>query len=269
MSPKKFLDASVSPQATAARNELFGDAASAAAQAPLPASPPGVPQYVLNTPRQPANIDQQIAEVEARLDRRISQLTMEMNSWSAQLSGQIAELLRATRPAAAAVTPEAAVAAPLGPAVAAAPMAAPGPAQRLDPWAQCLEAARLPPGPPALVNTQLAALRSASRRGPLKPLHIKDVAEPKVYSGGAQCWKEWDTNFRRFVDARDERLGLILDKVETLRGKPVTAEHEAEWKRDPQLDLDPNVMGFKTQLSMFLEKYTSGPDGLIVTQCGK
>ena len=213
-----------------------------------------MPQYVFNTPRQPANIDQQIAEVEARLDRRISQLTMEMNSWSAQLSGQIAELLRALHLAAAVVTPEAAVAAPLGPAVAAAPMAAPGPAQRLDPWAQSLEAARLPPGPPALVNTQLAALRSASRRGPLKPLHIKDVAEPKVYSGGAQCWKEWDTNFRRF---------------ETLRGKPVTAEHEAEWERDPQLDLDPNIMGFKNQLSMFLEKYTSGPAGLIVTQCGK
>ena len=95
------------------------------------------------------------------------------------------------------------------------------------------------------MDTQLAALRSTSRRGPLKPLHIKDVAKPKVYSGGARCWKEWDTSCRRFIGARDERLGLILDKVETLRGKPVTAQHEAEWERDPQLDLDPNIMGFK------------------------
>ena len=176
----------MSPQAAAARNELFGDAASAAAQAPLPASPAfdplGVPQYELNTQKKPVNIDQQIAEVEARLDRRISQLTMEMNSWSAQLSGQIAELLRANALAAAAVTPEAAAAAPLEAAAAAVPMAAPGQATRPDPWAQSLAS-----GPPALVNTQLAALRSASRRGPLKPLHIKDVAEPKVYSGGAQC----------------------------------------------------------------------------------
>ena len=221
-------------------------------------------QYVFNIPRKPANIDQQIAEVEDRLNLRISQIMEKMNGWSVQLNERFDRLLSATPPAAAAVTPEAAVAAPLEAAAAAVPMAAPGQAPRPDPWAQSLAS-----GPPALVNTQLAALRSASRRGPLKPLHIKDVAEPKEYSGGAQCWKGWETSFRRFVDARDERLGLILDKVETLRGKPVTAEHEAGWERDPQLDLDPNIMGFKNQLSMFLEKYTSGPAGLIVTQCGK
>ena len=78
-----------------------------------------MPQYEFNTPKKPANIDQQIAEVEARLDSRISKLQMEMNSWSAQLSGQIAELLIAIALAAAAVTPEAAVAAPLEAAAAA------------------------------------------------------------------------------------------------------------------------------------------------------
>ena len=63
---------------------------------------------------------------------------------------------------------------------------------------------------------------------------------------------------------RDDRIGLIMDKVEALRGKFVTAENEAEWERDPELDLDPNLKSFKDQLHMFLAEYTSGPAGLIV-----
>ena len=178
---------SVSPQAAAVAAEW---ATAAAAQAPVPPTPPGMQpepeQYVFNTPRKPANIDQQIAEVEDRLNLRISQIMEKMNGWSVQLNERFDRLLSATPPAAAAVTPEAAVAAPLGPAVAAASMAAPGPAQRLDPWSQSLEAARLPSGPPALTDTRSAAplpVRGASLRGPLKLLHIKDVVKPKIYNG--------------------------------------------------------------------------------------
>ena len=60
-----------------------------------------------------------------------------------------------------------------------------------------------------------------------------------------------------------------MDKVESLRGKPITAAHEAEWERDPELDLDPNIASYKFQLSNQLDKYTSGPAGLIVAQFGK
>ena len=134
----------------------------------------------------------------------------------------------------------------------------------LDHWAQGLVA-----GSSAQVGTQLATIRSTSRLGPLKSLNIKDVAEPKIYSGGAQNWKDWNTSFRRYCEARDPRFGLLLDKVESLRGKPITAEQETEWERDPELDLDPNIASYKFKMSNHVDKYTSGPAGLIVAQFGK
>ena len=118
----------VSPQAAAAAvDALFGEAAIVAAQSPVPPTPPGVPQYALDSPL-PARsiIDQQIADVEDRLDRRISQIETKMDNWQAQLNERLDRLLSAAPSVAAAAPPE--------PAAAAAPMAAPGPAQRLDPW---------------------------------------------------------------------------------------------------------------------------------------
>ena len=225
-----------------------------------------------------ADVDKKIAEVEARLSTTIEELFGKLDRQRVQDVDRLERFINESRaPPAAAEAPQRRAEAAKATATAAAAEQAP----RLDPWAwsraaggQQLATANAPELATQLAtaNTaldQVATLRGTGRRGPIKPLHVKDVKEPKVYRGGAQSWKEWGTSFRRFVDARDERLGLLLDKVETLRGKPVTAQHEAEWERDPQLELDPNIMTFKSQLSMFLEEYTGGPVGLIVTQCGK
>ena len=225
-----------------------------------------------------ADVDKKIAEVEARLSTTIEELFGKLDRQRVQDVDRLERLINESRaPPAAAEAPQRRAEAAKATATAAAAEQAP----RLDPWAwsraagvQQLATANAPELATQLAtaNTaldQVATLRGTGRRGPIKPLHVKDVKEPKVYSGGAQSWKAWGTSFRRFIDARDERLGLLLDKVETLRGKPVTAQHEAEWERDPQLELDPNIMTFKSQLSMFLEEYTGGPVGLIVSQCGK
>ena len=89
--------ANVSPQVGADLNALFGEIAAAAAEAPLPSTPPGMQQDVqmfAMTP-QPARslIDQQIVEVEERLNQRIDKLIVDMNEWSAQLEQRIANLL--------------------------------------------------------------------------------------------------------------------------------------------------------------------------------
>ena len=218
-------NAPVSPQAAAMLNAVFGEAAATAAQSPVPPTPPGMQTLVATvhndlsprparslqsaidaanaeTPQaEGALIDKQIADVEDRLNRRIDKINADMNGWQAQINERLDKLISA------AMATSAAAAAPPKPLEAAEPMAAavaepmaaindqvtsvvmhpqtlpfiaPGQAPRLDPWAQSLASGSLAPA-----DAQMATLRGASRRGPIKPLHIKDVVKPKTYSGGA------------------------------------------------------------------------------------
>ena len=102
----------------------------AAAASPVPSSPPGVQQFVLTPPPARSLIDQQIMEVEERLDKRIAQLMMEMNGWSAQLDGRIDKLLgsatSATAPGEAISQPVPGAGAPPDAAATATSTAMPG-----------------------------------------------------------------------------------------------------------------------------------------------
>ena len=134
-------------------------------------------------------------EVEARLDRRISQLTAEMNNWSAQLAERIDRLLSATPSVAAA-----AAAAPSETDAAATPTPLPGQAPRLDPWAQSRAGAP---------ETQLQSYLPESPEAaggigqPLRAPHPKEVDKPKVYDGNATAWLRWNANFKRLRRRND------------------------------------------------------------------
>ena len=66
----------------------------------------------------------------------------------------------------------------------------------------------------------------------MKPPDRKDVKGPEIYSGDITRWMQWSKAFARYLRRRDERWPELLDKIQGLKGKPVTAEDEKEWARD-------------------------------------
>ena len=218
----------------------------AAAASPLAESPPGVEQFVLTPPPARAMIDQQIMDVEERLDKRIADLMKEMNAWSAQLAGRIDQLLGSATAAPAA-------------AAAATPTALPGQAPRLDPWAQSragapeassTAVARLQPAQPP-ESLGLATGIGAALRAP----HPKEVEKPTVYDGNAAAWRLWAISFKRFLRRNDERWPALLEAVEKLKGRPIEASDEAHWWTT--LSLGPTPMEqWKSQLNEFMESFT-------------
>ena len=43
---------------------------------------------------------------------------------------------------------------------------------------------------------------------------------------------QWSKAFARYLRRRDERWPELLDKIQGIKGKPVTAEDEKEWAWD-------------------------------------
>ena len=73
---------------------------------------------------------------------------------------------------------------------------------------------------------------------PFKSIHHKDIAKPDVYNGDPDKWLKWSKNFKRFLDRNDQPhncWSALLNKVEELSGKPVTAADEDRWAVELQL----------------------------------
>ena len=179
-------------------------------------------------------IDQQIVEVEERLDRRISQWMVEMNDRSSRLEQLINRLLSASAPvaAAAAYAPPAAEAAPLEIAAmddqAKGVVTQPQPLQSIviDLWAQSRAAAlenqlRLQGNPAELPEVA----RGIGQ--PLRAPHPKEVERPTKYDGNSAPWRLWSVSFKRFLRKNDPRWDVLLEAVEQLQGVPVQAANEA------------------------------------------
>ena len=81
----------------------------------------------------------------------------------------------------------------------------------------------------------------------------KDVEPMPKYSGVISEWLKWQKQFVRFLRRQDWRWEGLLERVQELRGKPVTREHERQWELELQLG---DIRRFKDQLHQFLECYT-------------
>ena len=68
---------------------------------------------------------------------------------------------------------------------------------------------------------------------PLKDLHPKDIVPPTPYEGDSASWLDWSARFRNYaVSCSDRRLVQLLERIELLRGNPVTAADEANWEQE-------------------------------------
>ena len=100
----------------------------------------------------------------------------------------------------------------------------------------------------------------------LRPPDRKDVKGPEVYSGDITHWTEWSKSFVRFLRRRDGRWPGLLERIQSLNGKPVTAEDEKKWAWDLNVyDLEQ----FKDILNEYLESFTSKDARSIVVACGE
>ena len=177
----------------------------------------------------------------------------------------------ASVPAAQTGIPGAMASAPEGPgavqAASTSGLTAPQAADTMvDAWALSRAAA----GATAPSGTQYGVqVREAAdqQHVPLKDLHPKDIPPPAPYKGDCASWLEWSGKFRRYALSRSNRsITQLLEKIELLRGNPVTPGDETAWELG--LHFVPSITEYKERLHTLLEACTTGPAGLIVTQCG-
>ena len=79
----------------------------------------------------------------------------------------------------------------------------------------------------ARLELGLGQLRRRTRRP--KGNSLKDLKPPEAYGGNIDKWKEWSKSFMRYLRRRDRRWPDLLEKVQELKGKPVTNEDEKKW----------------------------------------
>ena len=77
---------------------------------------------------------------------------------------------------------------------------------------------------------------------------------------------QWSRSFLRYLRRRDGRWPGRLEKIQDLKGKPVTAEDEKKWARDMNLY---NLDQLKDPLNEYLESFTSKDAKAIVDACGE
>ena len=99
----------------------------------------------------------------------------------------------------------------------------------------------------------------------LQDFHKQDIEKPEKYSGDIAGWFKWQQNFTRFLRRHEERWPGLLEKVQDLRGKPVTPAHERQWEWELGFG---DISRFKEQLNEFLMCYTKDSARLVVDACG-
>ena len=64
---------------------------------------------------------------------------------------------------------------------------------------------------------------------PFKTPHHKDIEKPKNYCCDITRWLKWSRSFTRFLRRQNWRWSRLLEKVQNLRAKPVTAADKNWW----------------------------------------
>ena len=100
---------------------------------------------------------------------------------------------------------------------------------------------------------------------PLPDLDKKDIEKPEKYSGDISGWLRWRDSFVRFLRRKDWRWKGLLERVQELRGKPVTPEHERQWEWEMGLG---GISKFKEQLNELLMQFTKDTAKHTVDACG-
>ena len=100
---------------------------------------------------------------------------------------------------------------------------------------------------------------------PLQAPDRKDVDKPSKYNGDITKWLQWEVTFRRFLRRSDQRWEKLLEKIEGLRGRPVTAADEDEWCWELSLGY---IDRYKDYLNEYLMSYCEGIAKEIVNACG-
>ena len=185
-----------------------------------------------------------MAEVE-KLKAQIEMMIVCMK----QLSDQVEKLMTAPAPA-------------LTPPPAPAPTSQPQPqTEPPDAWQRYKQAADN-------ANAQPGAAAPPLSAPPLRPINPKDVEKPEKFDSTGDGWLEWSKAFTRFLDRNDApncRWSSLLKAIESLKGRPITAQDEVAW--EAQLGLG-NISDWKAQLEAYLGSYTKGRAREIVRHAG-
>ena len=100
---------------------------------------------------------------------------------------------------------------------------------------------------------------------PLRAPDRKDVDRPAKYSGDITKWLQWSTAFSRFLRRQDWRWPSLLEKIQDLRGRLVTAEDERWWSWELNLG---EIGQYKDYLNEYLLSFTEGTAREVVSACG-
>ena len=101
---------------------------------------------------------------------------------------------------------------------------------------------------------------------PLRQPDRKDVDRPAKYAGDITKLLQWSKSFIRFLRRQDWRWPQLLEKIQGLRGRPVTASDEDWWSW--QLNLG-DIGPYKDYLNEYMLSFTDGTAWQIVNACGE
>ena len=81
----------------------------------------------------------------------------------------------------------------------------------------------------------------------------KDAKGPEIYTGDILRWVAWSKSVMRYLKRRDWRWPGLLEKIQKLKGRPVTEQDEKQWAWSIGIR---DIEEFKDQLCEYLEGFT-------------